>query len=180
MTMNILHQMPGEKICFKALDISDVQEIHNFASDKEVSRFIGWRLMNNLSETWQHVEDMLKRESAGTHYYASVVDKTSNAIIGTAMIFNFDKEARHAEIGYVLDKAFWGRGYGTEVVELLKKFAFDALELHKLHARVVEANTGSYRILEKNGFVLEGCLKDYYFIEGSYYNGLFYGCIQSE
>ena len=43
---------------------------------------------------------------------------------------------------------------------------------------VAEANTGSYRVLEKNGFVLEGRLKDYYFIEGRYYDGMFYGFIR--
>ncbi len=43
---------------------------------------------------------------------------------------------------------------------------------------VAEANTGSYRVLAKNGFVLEGRLKDYYFIEGRYYDGMFYGFIR--
>ncbi|MDF2989423.1 MAG: family acetyltransferase [Eubacterium sp.] len=180
MTTNLLHRMEGEKIFFKALDINDAPEIHCYASDKEVSRFIGWRLMNNLDETGQHVEEMLKREAAGTHFYASVVERTNHTIIGTAMLFNIDKEAKHAEIGYVLHRDCWGRGYGTEVVELVKKIAFEDLELHKLHARVADANAGSCRILEKNGFVLEGRLKDYYFIEERYYDGLFYGCISSE
>ncbi|WP_313559774.1 GNAT family N-acetyltransferase [Ruminiclostridium cellobioparum] len=177
MTTELLHQMEGDKICFTALNRNDAVQIHKYASDKEVSRFIGWRLMESPDETIRHVEQMLKRESEGTHFYASVTEKYSCQIIGTAMMFNFDREAGHAEIGYVLSKPCWGRGFGTEVVRLLKTFAFEVLELHKLHARVAEANAGSCRVLEKNGFVLEGRLKDYYFIEGRYYDGRFYGFI---
>ncbi len=123
---------------------------------------------------------MLKRESAGTHLYASIVLKSTQEIIGAAMIFNFDREAKHAEIGYVFHVDHWGNGYGTETVSLMNNFAFESLNLHKLHAHVVDSNIGSNRVLEKNGFELEGRFKDYYFIEGMYYDGLFLGKFQSE
>jgi ribosomal-protein-alanine N-acetyltransferase len=167
--------LEGEKITFKALSIDDVQEIHKYASDKEVSQFIGWDLMNTLNETREHIEIMLKRESAGTHLYASIVLKSTQAIVGTAMIFNFDQEANQAEIGYVFHKDHWGKGYGTESVALMSDFAFESLNLHKLHARVVDANIGSARILEKNKYELEGRLKDHYFIEDKYYDALLFG-----
>lgn len=57
-------------------------------------------------------------------------------------------------------------------------FAFDCLGLRKLHARVADANIGSARVLEKNGFELEGRLKDYYKIEGSYYDLMLFGKLQ--
>jgi ribosomal-protein-alanine N-acetyltransferase len=122
---------------------------------------------------------MLKRESAGTHLYASVVLKATQKIIGTVMIFNFDYEAKHAEIGYVFHKNHWGKGYGTEAVSMMDNFAFESLDLHKLHASVVDTNIGSVRVLEKNGFELEGRLKDYYFIENKYYDGLLLGKIRT-
>lgn len=175
MSTSIFHSMEGQQISFKALDTKDAQEIHSYASDENVKRFIGWPLMKSFEETYKHVEEMLRRESAGTHYYASIVLKATQEIIGTAMIFNFDKEANHAEVGYVFHSKHWGKGYGTETVTLVDDFAFNTLKLHKLHARVVDANIGSSRVLEKNGFVLEGRLKDYYFIEGSYYDGMLYG-----
>ncbi|MBI0579663.1 GNAT family N-acetyltransferase [Neobacillus cucumis] len=174
---DLFHSLEGEKIYFKALRVEDVQEIHHYASDQEVSRFIGWNLMNTLEESRQHIEVMLNRESVGTHLYSSIVEKLTQAIIGTAMIFNFDKEANKAEIGYVLHKQYWGKGYGTEIVALMSDFAFESLNLHKLHAMVVHANIGSARILEKNSYELEGRLKDHYFIENKYYDALLFGKI---
>ncbi|MCM2536173.1 GNAT family N-acetyltransferase [Neobacillus pocheonensis] len=177
MNKSLFHSLEGENITFKALSIDDVKEIHNYASDKEVSRFIGWDLMNTLNETREHIEIMLKRESTGTHLYASIVVKSTQAIVGTAMIFNFDQEANHAEIGYVFHKDHWGKGYGTESVALMSDFAFKSLNLHKLHASVVDTNIGSARILEKNKYELEGRLKDHYYIEDKYYDALLFGKI---
>jgi [ribosomal protein S5]-alanine N-acetyltransferase len=59
----------------------------------------------------------------------------------------------------------------------MSDFAFTSLYLHKLHASVVDANIGSARILEKNGYELEGRLKDHYFIEDNYYDSLLFGKI---
>ncbi|MFF2450521.1 GNAT family N-acetyltransferase [Neobacillus sp. NPDC058068] len=180
MNISLFHSLESANICFKSLSTNDAQEIHNYAADEEVSRFIGWSLMNTLNETSEYIETMVKRELAGTHLYASIVLKSTQEIIGTAMIFNFDKEANQAEIGYVFHRDHWGKGYGTECVALMSDFAFETLNLHKLHASVVDANRGSARILEKNGYVLEGELRDHYFIDEKYYNALLFGKIQSK
>lgn len=180
MNINLFHALAGEMIAFKALSNSDARKIHQFASDEDVSRFIGWNLMNTLSETSELIETMIKRETEGTHLYASIVLKSTQAIIGTGMIFNFDHEAKKAELGYVFHRDHWGKGYGSECVALMSDFAFGALKLHKLYANVVDANIGSARILERNGYVLEGRLKDHYFIENQYYDALLYGRIQAE
>jgi ribosomal-protein-alanine N-acetyltransferase len=175
---SLFHKLTSENIYFKALDTKDAEKIHKYASDKDVKRFIGWRLMLALEETREYIEEMLRRENVGTHLYASVVLKETEEIIGTAMIFNFDKEANKAEIGYVFDKDYWGKGYGSETVALMSNFAFETLKIHKFCANVVDTNFGSARVLEKNGFVLEGRFRDHYFIEEKYYDGLYFGRIQ--
>jgi len=178
MNADLFHSLKGENIYFKSLSTSDAQEIHNYASDRDVSRFIGWQLMNKLNETYEYIEEMMRREVAGTHLYSSIVHKSTHAIIGTAMVFNFNHDAKHAEIGYVFHKDYWGKGYGSEAVRLMNNFAFEYLKLHKLHARVVNANIGSIRVLERNGFVLEGCLKDYHYVEDAYYDSLLFGKLE--
>lgn len=179
MDTSLFHSLEGKNVYFKALSINDAEAIHSYASDKDVKRFIGWNLMKTLNETQEYIQTMIDREVAGTHLYASVVSRTTSEVIGTVMLFNFDKEANQAEIGYVFHKNHWGKGYGTESVALVSDFAFEALNLHKLHATVVDANIGSARILEKNGYVLEGRLKDHFFIEGKYYDSLLLGKIQN-
>lgn len=175
MEQNTFHTLHGERIYFAPLNSGDDAAIHSYASNPDVSRFIGWRLKNDLQDTHCLIEEMLKREAAGTHLYASVLIKESNELIGTVMLFGFDHEAKHAEVGYVLHQAFWGKGYGTEALEIINNFAATVMKFHRLHARVVSGNTASARILEKNGFELEGRLRDHYYIEGRYYDGLVFG-----
>lgn len=180
MSINVFHQLQGTNIYFKALHTEDTPAIHSYASDKEVSRFIGWPLMHNEEQTLAFIEEMIRRESTGTHLYASIVLKSTEEVIGTAMIFNLDKEANHAEIGYVFHKDHWGKGHGTEAVTLMGNFGFDVLKLHKLHARVVAANVGSAKVLEKNDFMLEGHQRDYYFIEDTYFDNLLFGKMEKK
>lgn len=175
--MNKFHTLEDDIIAFKTVHGVDIDEIHSYTSDAEVSRYIGWRLMQSREETFQHVEIMRKREGEGTHLYASVVLKSTGRVIGTAMLFDFDLQTRNAEIGYVFHKDYWGKGYGTRCAALVCGYAKEVLQFHKLHASVVEENTGSAKILEKNGFCREGVLKDHYRIEGRYCNCLLYGRI---
>jgi ribosomal-protein-alanine N-acetyltransferase len=177
MDKSTFHMLESGRIRFMLLSTDDAQAIHDYASDEEVSRFIGWNLMNTLNETRDFIELMLKREAADTHLYASIVLKSTQAIIGTAMIFNIDRLANQAEIGYVIHKDHWNKGYGTEAVALVSDFSFTTLRLHKIHASVVDVNIGSARILEKNGYQMEGRLRDNYYIENSYYDALLYGKI---
>lgn len=171
------HSLEGEKIYFREMSRRDVDAIYSYASDEEVSRFIGWNLMKSLAETGEYVETMLQREIAGTHLYASVVAKATQTVIGTAMLFHFDSNAKQAEMGYVFHREHWGKGYGKESVAIMSDFAFEILELHKLHASVADANVGSAQILIKNGFELEGRLRDHYYVDNKYYDALLYGKI---
>lgn len=120
--VELFHSLEAEKICFKPLSMNHVKAIHSYASDKEVSRFIGWKLMNSIDETRQHVKTMLERESSGTHLYASVAIKSTGEIIGTAMLFNFDKVANQ---GFELE----GRLKDNYYVD--GKY-YDALQLGKI------------------------------------------------
>jgi len=81
---------------------------------------------------------------------------------------------RQAEVGYMLAQAFTGKGYGSEALAALCTFLLDA-EFHKLKALVVEGNWPSRRILEKNGFVLEGTLQDNYLLKGDWVNDWAFG-----
>lgn len=177
MHQKLFHSLEGEKLYFKPLNTDDTLAIHSYASDPIVSKYIGWRLMETVEETNEYINEMIKREAAETHLYASIVLKSTEDIIGTAMIFSFNHDARHAEVGYVFHRDYWGKSYGTESLGLMNRFATEVLGLHKLHARVVNANIGSTRILEKSGFQLEGCQRDYHFIEGKYYDSLLLGKI---
>jgi RimJ/RimL family protein N-acetyltransferase len=74
----------------------------------------------------------------------------------------------------MLRAAFTGMGYGSEALDALCQFLLQA-EFHKLKAMVIEGNWPSRRILEKNGFVLEGTLRDNYLLNGQWVSDWVFG-----
>lgn len=169
-----LFDYESEELYLKPLSQEHAEMIHIFASKPNVKKYIGWQLKETLEKTAEYVKTLIERHEAGSHVYASVVEKESDRVIGTVMLFGFDKMANHGEIGYVLDDSVWGKGYGTQLVNWLSEYAFHELGLRKLFARVVNTNVGSARILEKNGYTLEAELKDYFMIDDCLMNCRYY------
>ena len=66
---------------------------------------------------------------------------------------------RDADMGYVLLDAYKGRGVMTEAVGRICTEAFEKLNLLRISARIYAPNLASRRVLEKNGFQLEGCMR---------------------
>ena len=85
-----------------------------------------------------------------------------DAIVGQINLSQiFRKAFQNAYLGYQLFNGFTGKGYMTEAVELVLKFAFEKLKLHRIEANVQPSNKTSIAVLERNGFTREGFSKRY-------------------
>lgn len=84
------------------------------------------------------------------------IDVDGEAVGGIGLILNGDVYIKSAEIGYWLGESFWGKGVTTEAVRQMTEYVFYYFDLVRLYAEVFENNKASMRVLEKNGFYLEG------------------------
>jgi len=85
-----------------------------------------------------------------------------------------------AEFGYWLAKPYWGQGIMTDTVDAFVRYLFDELRLMKICADVFEFNTGSVRVLEKNGFKREGFFRKHYLKDGNLIDAYAYGLLREE
>lgn len=84
-------------------------------------------------------------------------------------------------IGYLLDPAVHGRGYGTELVLATLAFAFDELGLHRVTAGCFADNTGSWRVMEKAGMRREQYgVQDSWHAEHGWVDGCTYAILRTE
>jgi [ribosomal protein S5]-alanine N-acetyltransferase len=83
------------------------------------------------------------------------IDVEGYAVGDIGITLQSDLFRRSAEIGFWLGEAYWGRGIMTEAVRDIAEYAFDRFEIERIYAWILEYNTASARVLEKNGFVLE-------------------------
>jgi ribosomal-protein-alanine N-acetyltransferase len=75
---------------------------------------------------------------------------------------------RGGHIGYWIDKEFANRGYTTRAVEILTRFGFDQLGLHRIEINIRPENAPSCKVAEKAGYLLEGTRNRYLHIDGQW------------
>jgi len=105
---------------------------------------------------------------------------SDDKIIGTTTLFNLSGKNRRAEIGYALNRRFWGNGFVNEALISLFDFAFAELSLHRVEADVDPQNAASIRVLERLGFQKEGFLRERWIVGGKFFDALFYGLLRSD
>jgi ribosomal-protein-alanine N-acetyltransferase len=93
---------------------------------------------------------------------------------GIGLEFGADVHRHTAQFGYWLGEPFWGQGIMTEVVGAFTDYCFRNFALHRLYAEIFSNNRASTRVLEKNGFIFEGRLKNNVFKNGEMLDSLVY------
>lgn len=107
-------------------------------------------------------------EKTGFHFYIMEAGP-EQSLIGKISLTNVVWGAFcSAFLGYKLDADHTGRGYMSMAVEMLVRYAFEELQLHRIEANVMPRNAASLRVLEKNDFVNEGLSKYYLRINGTW------------
>lgn len=102
--------------------------------------------------------DLIRREDGKGGLYRVIL--ADGALAGTISAERKpDVFHRDAELGYLLDPALRSRGVMTAAVARFCPLAFARLDLLRLSALVYAPNAASRRVLEKNGFALEGLQK---------------------
>jgi ribosomal-protein-alanine N-acetyltransferase len=89
------------------------------------------------------------------------------------------RAAHHANIGYWLGQEQVGNGYMVRAVSLLLKFAFESLNLKRIHAACLPDNVSSIKVLSRTGFAEEGFAQEYLQINGEWRDHLLYGLTAS-
>jgi ribosomal-protein-alanine N-acetyltransferase len=85
--------------------------------------------------------------------------KSQPAFCGAIEIRDIEPEPSRAELSFWLAFEMWGKGYMSEALQPILCFGFENLELNRLYAYHMVRNPGSGKVLQKNGFVQEGVLR---------------------
>lgn len=97
-------------------------------------------------------------------------------IVGTISVEQKqDVFSKDSEIGYFLLTSQWSKGMMTQAVKEICTLAFEKLDILRISGLVYSPNVASRRVLEKNGFALEGCLKNAVVKNGHIYDLHIYG-----
>ena len=78
------------------------------------------------------------------------------------------------------EREYLGKGFGTDAMRILLRYAFEELNLHRLSLSVFEYNPRAIRSYEKVGFIVEGSARQFLNRDGQRYDMIFMGILREE
>lgn len=145
-----------ENLIFRQLEISDAEKLFRIYSNAETMKFMGNRPAS-LEEERKNLENHIKNyyEKFGFGFWAAIL-KDSGQFIGRCGLLKSEINGKsEIEIGYLLDRNFWGRNLATEAAKGIIKYAFEELKCHQIFAVILPSNIASKRVAEKCGFTFK-------------------------
>lgn len=100
--------------------------------------------------------------------------------IGHVMHFAAHRYSTAREMGWGIEPAFRGQGYGAAAVQALVDYLFETLPIHRVCCATAPDNQASRRVAEKAGLQYEGLLRGTVFIRGTHVDSAFYGLLRPD
>lgn len=168
------------RLALRLPNASDIGAIFAMRSDPEVTRYWSSAPWESLAEAEQWLQGIEQAHREGSALQFMIELRDSSRTVGGCTLFNFHTRSRRAEIGYLLGRPYWGRGYMNEALRAMIAHAFGAMDLRRLEADIDPANIASARSLERLGFKHEGRLRERWEVEGEVTDSDVYGLLRRE
>lgn len=146
----------------------DSADMYEYACRSDVTEYLLWEPHSSEMYTYKYLSYIQSRYRAGDFYDWAIIWRESDKMIGTCGFTRLNVESNSAEIGYVLNPAYWGIGLAPEAVRAVMKFGFWQLRLHRIEARYMVGNERSRRVMEKVGMTYEGVGRDSMHVKDKY------------
>jgi len=159
--------LTSSQVTLRQLRASDATSLCALLTTEEVSRFIS-PPPTTVDGFERFIAWTLRQRQAGTYAcFAVTVDSTDTAI-GIFQLRELEPGFGTAEWGFAIGSAYWGSGVFQEGAELMVKFAFEVVGVHRLEARAAVKNGRGNGALRKIGAVQEGLLRKSFLKDGEY------------
>nr|WP_231700820.1 GNAT family protein [Arthrobacter sp. zg-Y750] len=172
-------QLTGPRVTLRDIQPGDLDAVHAFTSDPTVTQWSIWG-PNTLAETRAFIAAAAAEAGQPGRTLFTLAVVVEDRLVGTAGVWVKSAADSTGELGYTLHQDMWGRGIGTETAGLLLAHAFGPMGLERVEATCHPENTGSVRVLEKNGFVFEGRLRAHKKVNGTRRDSLLFAALLSD
>ncbi|WP_226641858.1 GNAT family N-acetyltransferase [Mesobacillus subterraneus] len=169
-----------ERLVLRKIRYEDIGDIHTYASNPEVSKYVFWGAHETREATEDYVKMILTLYAEGKIAPWGIHYKEDNKLIGTVDFVSWQTQHKTAELGYALSKDYWGRGIATEAAKELIRFGMEEMGLVRIQAKSLVANVGSERVMEKAGMTFEGILRKFIYVKGAHYDVKMYAIIKED
>ncbi len=155
--MNPPEVIETERLRLRRPVIEDAEAIFSrYAQDADVTKYLTWRPHKIIETVREFLLLFLKKQNEGRWFQWVITKKDNQQLLG---MIGFKVDGYKAELGYVLARTFWGRGYMTEAARVIVDWVLKQEGIYRVWAFCDVENLASARVLEKVGMQREGVLR---------------------
>ena len=169
-----------ERLVLKKYCRKDLDGFYALKSEPLVWKYSSQLVTSSKEECETQLMNLINVYDADKYNFHALFLKDPLEYIGEAGIISYNADCNRIVVGYNLLPKFWGKGYCTEIMKELVKFSFQQLKVERIEALVCEENRASRKVLIKTGFVMEGLLRNYAYINNQYCNVCYFGIIRED
>lgn len=147
-------RIQSERLTMVPLGLEFLESTHTYSSDLENTSLMVYLPNKDINETAEFLENVQaewQKEKPEYYEFAILLD---NEHIGAVSIYMND-DYTEGELGWIINKKYWGKGYATEAARAIVEFAVNELKVIKIVAHCDSENVASYKVMEKLGMLLE-------------------------
>jgi [ribosomal protein S5]-alanine N-acetyltransferase len=165
------------RLVVRAVAEPDLEDLLEVNGDDAVTRFLPYATWLSHEDAAAWLTRMEALCATGTARQLVIERQSDRKVIGTVLVFEFDEPSARVEVGYVLGRAHWRRGYATEALRAVCRHAFEEMGIRRMEAEARPDNVASNELLLSLGFTHEGRLRQRWTAKGETYDTNIYGCL---
>lgn len=170
-----------ERLILRKFEYSDNASMQkNWISDENIQSMYREPVYNTTEEVKDLLDKYISSYKNSDYYRWAIIDKKSLECIGQIAYYFVDSKNEFAEIEYCIGSKFQNIGLATESTKAVIAYGFDKINFHKVQICTMSINPASKRVIEKCGFVYEGTLRDFFFINGKRISRLYFSMLKDE
>ena len=149
-------KLESERLILRRVTEDDVEAFYkNWASDKEVTKFLSWPTHEDLKITKMVLSRWIKSYEDKSFYQWGIEIKETHELIGTISGVDVNKDNGLVELGFCIGRKWWNKGYTTEATKRVIKFFFEDEKINTIIIGHDKNNYASKRVIDKCGFVYD-------------------------
>ena len=169
------------RLLARAFGPADVEAFVAYRADPDVARYQSWSdYTREDGEAFVASLQGARPGVPGEWFQFALEERADGGLVGDLAMKVSADEPREAEVGFTLEPAQQGRGYGTEAVVGLLGYVFEELGLHRVVAVADALNAPSAALLERVGMRREAHFVENIFFKGAWGSELQFAILRRE
>ncbi|HEV7816110.1 MAG TPA: GNAT family protein [Janthinobacterium sp.] len=173
-------QLRAQRLLLRPLRPADAAALFGIFSDPQTLRYWSSSPWTTMAQADAMIASARIAQEDGSALRFGLEIAASGELIGNCTLYHFSPSNRRCEVGYILGRGHWGKGYMAEAMARLLAHAFDALDLNRIEADIDPRNAASARLLERLGFRKEGFMRERWIVNGEICDTDYYGLLRAE